>query len=227
MTTPAASRSPRLLVKVLCSAFAVIGCVIMAVFVLFSWETNARLTRAVVENMESSQLRFAGINARLRREHTLQAMALAENPTLKAAVDTYYSERANEHELGQLKSTIETELAKLQTIMAVPALSVTDVGGVVLASAGPNREIGRLERESNCAWPRHATSIDRYRQPAEAASSTRSPQRSMSFEQPYRWQRPSLRRPTSASSEPSPQRSMRETHTPQVTHSESRICPSR
>ena len=139
MTTPAASRSPRLLVKVLCFAFAVIGCVIVAVFVLFSWQTNARLTRAVVENMESSQLRFAGIDARLRREHTLQAMALAENPTLKAAVDTYYSERANEHELGQLRSTIETELAKLQAIMAVPALSVTDVRGVVLASAGPNK----------------------------------------------------------------------------------------
>ena len=87
---------------------------IVAVFVLFSWQTNARLTRSVVENMESSQLRFAGIDARLRREHTLQAMALAENPTLKAAVDTYYAERGNGHELGQLQSTIETELTKLQ-----------------------------------------------------------------------------------------------------------------
>src|SRR6185436_19221238 len=119
MNTSAASRSPRLLVKVLCFAFAVIGCVIVAVFVLFSWQTTARLTRTVVENMESSELRFAGIDARLRREHTL-----------KAAVDTYYTERGNEHELGRLRSTIETELAKLQQIMAVPALSVTDVRGV-------------------------------------------------------------------------------------------------
>src|SRR5262245_41055024 len=139
MTALASSRSPRLLVKVLCFAFAVIGCVIVAVFLLFSWQTNARLTRTVVENMEASQLRFAGIDARLRREHTLQAMALAENPTLKAAVDTYYSERGDEHELGQLRSTIETELEKLQQIMAVPALSVTDVRGVVLASAGPSK----------------------------------------------------------------------------------------
>ena len=66
-------------------------------------------------------------------------MALAENPTLKAAVDTYYTERGNEHELGQLRSTIKTELTKLQQIMAVPALSVTDVRGIVLASAGPNK----------------------------------------------------------------------------------------
>ncbi|HEU4691284.1 MAG TPA: HD domain-containing phosphohydrolase [Vicinamibacterales bacterium] len=133
------TRSPRLLVKVLSFAFAVIACVIVAVFFLFTWQTNARLTRTVAGNMEASQQRFADIDVRLRREHTLQAIALAENPTLKAAVDTYYSERGNEDELGQLRSTIETELAKLQQIMLVPALSVTDVRGEVLASVGPNR----------------------------------------------------------------------------------------
>jgi putative nucleotidyltransferase with HDIG domain len=139
MTALTAPRSPRLLVKVLSFAFAVIACVIVAVFFLFSWQTDARLTRTVVENMEASQRRFAGIDARLRREHTLQAIALAENPTLKAAVDTYYSERGNEEELGQLQTTIETELAKLQQIMAVPVLLVADVRGVVLASVGPSR----------------------------------------------------------------------------------------
>jgi len=138
--TVATSRSPRLLVKVLGFAFAVITCVILAVFVLFSWQANARVTRTVVENLETSQLRFAGMEARLRREHTLQAMALAENPTLKAAVDTYYTERANGGAPDQLASTIETELAKLQQIMAVPALSVTDVRGVILASAGPHKD---------------------------------------------------------------------------------------
>jgi putative nucleotidyltransferase with HDIG domain len=133
-------RSPRLLVKVLGFAFGIITCVIGAVFVVFSWQTNARLTQAVVENMEASQLRFAGLNARLRRERTLQAMTLAENPTLKAAVDTYYAERGSGLDPGQLLSTIQIELAKLQQIMAVPALSVTDVRGVILASAGPRKD---------------------------------------------------------------------------------------
>jgi len=133
------TRSPRLIVKVLCFAMGVIGCVIVGVFTLFSWQTNARLTQSVVENMEASQLRFASIEARRRRENMLQAIALAENPTLKAAVDTHYSERGNEQALGQLRSTIETELAKLQQLMAIPALSVTDVRGIVLASAGPSK----------------------------------------------------------------------------------------
>ena len=133
------TRSPRLLVKVLCFALSVIGTVIVAVFFLFSWQTNARVTRSVVDNLEASQLRFADVEARRRREQTLQAMALAENPTLKAAIDTYYAERGNEEQLGPLRSTIETELAKLQQLLAVPALSVTDVRGIVLASAGPHR----------------------------------------------------------------------------------------
>jgi putative nucleotidyltransferase with HDIG domain len=137
--TATARRSPRLLVKVLCFALGVIGTVIVGVFFLFSWQTNARVTRTVVDNLEASQLRFASVEARRRREQTLQAIALAENPTLKAAVDTYYAERGNEQQLGPLRSTIETELAKLQQLMAVPALSVTDVRGIVLASAGPHK----------------------------------------------------------------------------------------
>ena len=139
MRPPPFPRSPRLVVKVLGFAFAVTACVIMAVFVLFSWHTNARLTKAVADNMEASQLRFAGIEERLRRERTLQAMTLAENPTLKAAVDTYYAERDSGLAIDQLLSTIETELTKLQRMMAVPALSVADVRGVVLASAGPSK----------------------------------------------------------------------------------------
>jgi hypothetical protein len=43
------------------------------------WQTNARLTQTVVENMEASQLRFAEIDDRLRREHILQAMALGRD----------------------------------------------------------------------------------------------------------------------------------------------------
>jgi putative nucleotidyltransferase with HDIG domain len=134
-----AASSPRLVVKVLGFAFAVIACVILAVFVLFSWQTDIRLTEAIADNMEASQLRFAGIEERLRRERTLQAIALAENPTLKAAVDTYYSERGSGLVLDQLQSTIETELAKLQRMLDVPALSVTDARGIVLASAGPDK----------------------------------------------------------------------------------------
>ena len=130
------ARSPRLLVKVLVFAFGVIVCAIGAVYSLFAWQTDARVTGAVVESLETSQLRFARIEARRRREQALQARALAENPTLKAAVDTYHGERDSGLALDQLLSTMQTELAKLGELVAVPALSVVDVDGVLLASTG-------------------------------------------------------------------------------------------
>jgi len=131
-----ARRSPGLVARVLGFSFAVIACVIVAVFVLLSWQTKDRLTRAVAENLEIGQRRFADREARKKREQLLQAMALAENPTLKAAVDTYHSEKALGQPVDQLQLTIQLELEKLQKLLAVAALSVTDTQGVILASTG-------------------------------------------------------------------------------------------
>jgi len=88
--------------------------------------------------METSQRHFAGIERQRRREQLLQVRALAEAPTLKAAVDTYHAERDSGFPVDQLLSTIESELAKLQGMTDVPALSIAGVDGVILASAGPD-----------------------------------------------------------------------------------------
>ena len=130
-------RAPRLVFRVLGFSFAVIVVVLAAVLLLLSWQTRSRLTRAVVENLEASQLRFANLEERRQRQQRLQAAALAENPTLKAAVDTYYAERTLGGSTSQLRGTIQGELAKLQQTMDVPVLTVTDVRGAILASAGP------------------------------------------------------------------------------------------
>ena len=95
MTPPATRRrAPRLVVKVVGFSFAVTACVLGAVFVVLTWQTRERLTRAVADGLEQSQRRFADLQVRRQREHVLQAIALAENPTLKAALDTYNSERS-------------------------------------------------------------------------------------------------------------------------------------
>jgi putative nucleotidyltransferase with HDIG domain len=131
-------RAPRLVVKILGFSFGVIVAVLVTVFVLLSWQTRERLTRAIVTNMEASQLRVADTEARRRFEHRLQASSLAENPTLKAAVDTYHAERSVGGSTRQLLNTIHLELEKLQQRARVPALSVTDSSGLILASTGAN-----------------------------------------------------------------------------------------
>jgi putative nucleotidyltransferase with HDIG domain len=131
-------RAPRLVVKILGFSFGVIVAVLVAVFVLLSWQTRERLTRAIVANMEASQLRVADTEARRQLEHRLQASALAENPTLKAAVDTYHAERSVGGSTAQLLNTIRLELEKVQQRVRVPVLSVADTSGLILASTGVN-----------------------------------------------------------------------------------------
>ena len=139
MTTAASVfRGRSLLIRVLAFTFAMVTGVGGVIFVLLSWQSNVRLTRTVVEGMEKSQRRFADIEERRRREQLLQVRALAENPTLKAAIDTYHTERASGLPLEQLQATIQMEIIKLQQLIDVPALSVADVRGVLLASAGPH-----------------------------------------------------------------------------------------
>jgi putative nucleotidyltransferase with HDIG domain len=131
------SRAPRLVIKILGFSFGVIVAVLVTVFITIQWQTRARLTRAIVANQEASQRRFAAMTAQRQREQRLQAVTLAENPTLKAAVDTYHAEASIGPLLRQGANTIQLELNKLQETMGVPALSVTDVRGVILSSAGP------------------------------------------------------------------------------------------
>jgi putative nucleotidyltransferase with HDIG domain len=122
---------------VLFASFSVIVVVLAAVFVLLSWQTQRRLTRAIVDTLESGQRRFGDLEARRKREQLLQAANLAENSTLKAAVDTYHVERLGGAPVNQLLGTIQGELVKMQRIIEVPAIVVTDARGAVLANAGP------------------------------------------------------------------------------------------
>jgi putative nucleotidyltransferase with HDIG domain len=161
MPPPGSSvRPPRLVVRVLTFAFSVIACVLAAVFVLLSWQARAGVTRAVAETMETSQQYVAAIERQRSRELLLQVQALAENPTLKAAVDTYHAERDGEYR-DQLIATIEIELGKLQRLLDVPALSIAGIDGTILASAGPGAR----------DWPagsRVRTDVDASGTPVEA-----------------------------------------------------------
>ena len=149
-----------LLFRVLTVAFAMVTGMVGVIFVLLSWQTNAGLTRAVIDGIEASQRRYADIEGRRHREQLLQVVALAENPTLKAAIDTYYAERGGGLSVDELQATIQMEIMKLQQLIDVPALSVSDVRGVLLASAGPYA----------AAWPpgaRVGSRIDESGQPVE------------------------------------------------------------
>jgi putative nucleotidyltransferase with HDIG domain len=130
-------RAPRLLVKMLGVSFAVIAAVLAAVFMPLTWQASQRLEQATVENLEASQLRFAEFEQRDQATQLSHARTLAENPRLTAAIDSYHRNRTQGWAVDRLAATIQVELLKLQKVMNLPALSVTDARGVILASAGP------------------------------------------------------------------------------------------
>ncbi len=64
--------------------------------------------------------------------------SLAENPTLKAALDTWQTEgRAGGASIGVAVATVQNEVRKIAASVGADVLAVVDAHGVVVASAGP------------------------------------------------------------------------------------------
>ena len=139
MSPAAGRRSPTLLVRTLVATFSAIALVLAAVFVTLLMDTERRVTRAVAANLDAGGRAFATLERRRQAELIQQAATLAESPTLKAAVDTYYSEqqfsRMTPHET--LRATVHHEVAKLAARVGVDALVVIDPAARIIASAGP------------------------------------------------------------------------------------------
>ncbi len=144
---PHRSRPLPLFTRILGITFAVIALVLTAAFLMLSWQARERLTQSVVSGLELSQRRFGESEARRKRDRLAQAAVVVELPTLKAAVDTYQSERRAGEPGEQLEATVASELAKVQRALGVAALSVTDARGRIIAAVGP------LAAD----WPRGAT----------------------------------------------------------------------
>ena len=74
-----------------------------------------QVRQSVTTNLESSQRMFAALETRRQHELLAQAATLAENPTLKAALDTYQAEARTSSEAvqSQLLATIDGELGKV------------------------------------------------------------------------------------------------------------------
>lgn len=130
-------QAPRLVLWISGMTFAVLAGVLALVFVALSWQTESRLAESAAADLERGQQWFADAETRRARERRLQAIVLAENPTLKAAVDTYVTETASGTTPDALLPTVTQEVGKLAVLLGVPALIVVTTEGDVLSAAGP------------------------------------------------------------------------------------------
>ena len=138
MTAASARRPPRLVVKTLAVTFITVFALLVIVFVVVSVSVSDQVRQSVTANLESSQRMFAALETRRQRELVAQASALAENPTLKAALDTYQTEAHTSSDAvkSQLLATIDGELRNVAASIESDAVVLVDMHQNTLAAAG-------------------------------------------------------------------------------------------
>jgi HD-GYP domain-containing protein (c-di-GMP phosphodiesterase class II) len=129
---------PRFVVRTTIATLAMVAVVLTAVFVSVTINVRDRVRTAATDKLDAGQRMLSALEQRRIRELSIQAETLAENPTLKAALDTYQSERdtAQAEFRADMLTTVERELEKLADRIDPDVIAVTDQAGHVLAAAG-------------------------------------------------------------------------------------------
>ena len=131
-------RAPRLVTRTLVSSFLTVALVLGAVFAMLVIRVREQVRQSVADNLASVQQVFTRVEA--RRQHDMRAAVatLAENPTLKAALDIWLSERsaASDGTNSQLLATVQRESDKIAARVAADVLAVADAEGRILVSSG-------------------------------------------------------------------------------------------
>jgi putative nucleotidyltransferase with HDIG domain len=125
-------------VRAIVASFFTVTLVLGIVLVVISIDVRGRVRRSVADNLASAQEMFSSLEARRQREALATVATLAENPTLKAALDTWLTERqAAGTEADELLATVQNEAEKIADRIPSDVLAITDPDGRVIASAGP------------------------------------------------------------------------------------------
>jgi putative nucleotidyltransferase with HDIG domain len=129
---------PRFVVRTTIATLVMVAVVLSAVFVGVTINVRDRVRGVVADKLDAGQRMLSALEQRRVDELTVRVATLAENPTLKAALDTYQAEleSADAASRQELLATVERELEKLAARIAPDVLAVTDPNGLVLAAAG-------------------------------------------------------------------------------------------
>jgi putative nucleotidyltransferase with HDIG domain len=128
----------RFVTRTLLVTLATVAFVLSAVLLVVTLKVRDRARAGVVDKLETGQLLLGALEDRRARELHAQVEMLAENSTLKAALDTYQTELHTTSAAGrqELVATIARELDKLAARILPDVLEVRGQSGTMLAVAG-------------------------------------------------------------------------------------------
>ena len=129
---------PRFVIRTLVATLATVAFVLSAVLLVVTLNVRTSVRDGVVKRLETGQQLLGELEKRRAEELLAQVAMLAENSTLKAAVDTYQSELRTTNPAGRqdLVATIARELDKLAARIQPDVLEVRSLSGEVLGIAG-------------------------------------------------------------------------------------------
>ena len=129
---------PRLLARTLTVTFATVAVILTVVFIVITLDVRDRVRAAETEKLRVSENVFTALETKRQQDQIAAMATLAENPTLKAALDTYFTEsRFSGSSDEQLRATVTGEAAKLATQTPADVLAVVQTDGKIFTSAGP------------------------------------------------------------------------------------------
>ena len=133
MSTP-----PRLLARTLTVTFATVAVILTIAFIVITLDVRDRVRAAETDKLRVSENVFTALETKRQQDQVAAMATLAENPTLKAALDTYFTERNFSGSSDeQLRATVRGEAAKLATQTPADVLAVVETDGRIFTSAGP------------------------------------------------------------------------------------------
>jgi len=132
------TRPPRLLAKTLAVTFVTVALLLIVVLVVVTVNVRTQVRESVSANLESGERIFAALEARRQRDLRAEVGTLAENPTLKAAVDIYPNEvrSGDAQSVSQVLTTIDLELGKVAASVDSDAIILVDPQRRTIAAAG-------------------------------------------------------------------------------------------
>ena len=128
---------PRLLARTLTVTFVTVAVILTVVFIVITVDVRDRVRAAETDKLRVSENVFTALESKRQQDQVAAMATLAENPTLKAALDTYFTERRFSGSSDeQLRATVTGEAAKLATQAPADVLAVVETDGRIFTSAG-------------------------------------------------------------------------------------------
>ena len=129
---------PRLVARTLMVTFVTVAVILTVVFIVITLDVRDRVRAAEIDKLKVSEKVFTALETKRQQDQVAAMATLAENPTLKAALDTYFTERRFSGSSDeQLRATVTGEAAKLATQTPADVLAVIETDGRIFTSAGP------------------------------------------------------------------------------------------